>query len=172
MNKTLLGGILLSLVAQAPAMAQGNEAQPVDELYERGQRELPPRWQPLGKSHAGAVFLHQDIRKDESGRLAVWLHRDLPAVEYFEKEKPYLSTRERVLVDCKTARVGTTDLSYYDQRFAGGAMVGTNRTKNPDMTDVVPDSIEDRLVRIACAPKPRNGAAPKKKAKAPKPAAE
>lgn len=174
MNRTMITGLLLSLAAQTgPLSAQGNGARPIDDLYERGQSEMAPNWRPLAKTHAAAVFIHNDIRKADSGRLSVWTHRELPSVEYFEKEKAYLSTRERMLVDCKSARVGATDLSYYAERFAAGAIVGSSRSRNAEMADVVPDSIEDQLVRTACAPKPRKAPAPKPKAaKAPKPTSE
>lgn len=99
--------------------------------------------------------MHQDRRREGDGRIAAWLHRELISTEYFEKEKPYLSIRERLLADCKSGRLGITDVTYYGERFAKGAIVGTSKYTAPDMKDPVPDSIEDQILRNLCAAKAR-----------------
>lgn len=171
--RTIVAGLLFSLGAHAVAAhAQGEPPSTVDDLYERGQRELAPNWRPVGKSAAAAIFLHNEIRKDDSGRLAIWMHRELSSAEYFEKESAYLSTRERTLVDCKKTRLGIADVTYYGGRFASGAIVGNNRTKDAEMIDVVPDSIEDRIVKTACVAKARTPAAKAKTVKPQKSASE
>lgn len=172
-TRTIAAGLLLSLgVHAAQCHAQGEPPRGVDNLYDRGQRELAPNWRPVGKSSAAAIFLHNEIRKDDSGRIAVWMHRELSSAEYFEKENAYLSTRERMLVDCKKTRLGITDVAYYGGRFASGAVVGNNRTRDTEMIDVVPDSIEDRIVKTTCAPKVRTTAAKTRAAKPQKRASE
>jgi hypothetical protein len=50
--------------------------------------------------------------------------------------------------------VGVTDALYYSAHFGNGAVVAMNRGKPVEMAEVVPDSIEERLVNVACAPKP------------------
>lgn len=170
MNKILGGCIVLSLAASMPhAFAQPYSDKTLDELYERGQREMAPNWRALGKTHESAVFIHQDVRKAGNGMLAVWVHHELPAPAYIEKEKPYLSTRDRMLVDCKASRAGAADIAYYTERFGFGAVVWTAR-RMPEMADVVPDSIEELLVKVVCAPKPRK--APQKAKAANPPAGE
>lgn len=156
MTWLISGGLLAALFAASGACAQNRSHYTVDELYRRGQHEMAPNWRPLGKTHNAAVFIHKDIRRSDKGGATLWTDRELLSAEYFEKEKAYLSIRERMVVDCKGARIGIADTSMYSERFGGGAIVGTSRTKNPDMTDVVPDSIEDRIHQIACAPKPRS----------------
>lgn len=127
----------------------------VDALYTQGQREMSSSWRSVGKSHDAAVFMHSDRRRESDGRIAVWMHRELASSDYFEKEKPYLSIRERLLVDCKAGRLGITDTAYYGERFAKGAVVGAMKSKAPDMSDPVPDSIEDQVLRTICSPKAR-----------------
>lgn len=162
-------GLLLVLGAvAAPLYAQGDSSASIDELYVQGQRELAPNWQPIGKNASEAIFLHKETRKEDGNRLSVWLHRELSSPEYFEKENAYLSKRERLLVDCKGSRLGSSATSYYSGRFASGTVVGSDRTKSPEMIDVVPDSIEDRIVKTACAPKGRTTAKKTTKAKASK----
>jgi len=164
MNKYLAGAAMLAACA-FQVQAQPGPGQEVEALYERGQREMAPNWRPLGKTHEAAVFIHSDVRKAENGRVAVWMHYEMPAPEYIEKEKPYLSTRDRMIVDCKASRVGAADSTYYADRFGHGAVVWTNR-RTAEMVDVVPDSIEELLLRTACAPKKL--AARRKAAVAPK----
>lgn len=162
MNKFLANCMAVSIAMAVPQVfAQQNGDKALDSLYERGQREMAPNWRGLGKTKESAVFLHQDVRKTENGLLSVWAHHELPAPGYIEKEKPYLSTRDRMLVDCKTARAGTTDVAYYSDRFGYGSVVGTERRK-VELADVVPDSIEELLVKVVCAPKPHK-ALPKAK---------
>jgi len=164
MKRLLQGSLLIIfLVASSGAGAQERARDTVEDLYLRGQHEMAPNWRPLGKTHDAAIFIHKDIRKGDKGETFVWTHRELPSAEYFEKEKPYLSTRERMILDCKGARIGVADTSMYAERFGGGAVVGTSRTRNPDMVDVVPDSMEDQILKIACAPKPRSTAPVKPK---------
>ena len=158
MNKILAQCIAVSIAATAPqAFAQEYGDKALDTLYERGQREMAPNWRPLGKTRDSAVFVHQDVRKVDNGMLSVWTHHELPAPGYIEKEKPYLSTRDRMLVDCKGARTGISDIAYYSERFGFGTVVGTVR-RRAELAEVVPDSIEELLVTVVCAPKPRKAA--------------
>jgi len=167
MNSLLARCIALSIAAASPysqAFAQPRDDKTLDSLYERGQRELAPNWRGLGKTHESAVFVHQDIRKAEKGMLSVWTHHELPAAGYIDKEKAYLSTRDRVLVDCKGVRTATADIAYYAERFGYGTVVATAR-KNAELAEAVPDSIEELLVKVVCAPKTAKTA---RAAKAPK----
>lgn len=155
MKKILAQCVAVSIAVGTPqAFAQEYGDKVLDSLYERGQREMAPNWRGLGKTRESAVFVHQEVRKADNGMLSVWTHHELPAPGYIEKEKPYLSTRDRMQVDCKAARTGTTDIAYYSERFGFGAVVGTAR-KNAELADVVPDSIEELLVKVVCAPKLR-----------------
>lgn len=159
MNKFLAGGLALSLLAHlAQTHAQPVPRKAVETWAERGQQEMAPTWRKLGQSHKAAVFLHKEVKKAENGRVAVWTHSELPATEYLEKEKPYLSTRERMLVDCKSARFGLSEQTFYAEHFGRGAIVATNRFRNADMLDAVPDSLEETLVKTVCASKPRKTA--------------
>ncbi len=154
--KHLFASSLALSLAIAAAGAWGRDNHPsVDVLYERGAQEAAPNWRGLGKTHNAAVFVHHDIRKSGNAYLAVWTDHELPAPEYFQKEKAYLSTRERVLIDCKAMRIGITNIAYYAEHFGKGEIVATSKTASPDMEEVIPDSLEDQLVRTACAPKPR-----------------
>lgn len=163
----ILAGLAAILLSQSSPAASQHGAGSIDDLYTQGQREMPASWRGVGKSHDAAVFMHNDRRREGDGRIAAWMHRELASAEYFEKEKPYLSIRERVLVDCKASRLGITDVAYYGERFARGAVVGGTKFKAPDMSDPVPDSIEDQAVRILCAPKARQAPSQRQKAASP-----
>lgn len=143
------------LLSHAVSAAPQEPLRGIDELYAQGQREMSSAWRGAGKSHDAAVFMHNDRRRESDGRIAVWMHRELESVEYLEKEKPYHSIRERLLVDCKASRLGVADVAYYGERFAKGAVVGTVKSKSPDMANPVPDTIEDQVLRNICAPKAR-----------------
>lgn len=159
MNRFLAGGLAASLLAYATQIhAQSDPRKTTEAWMQRGQQEMAPTWQKLGQTHKAAVFRHKEIRKADNGRVAVWTHSELPDVAYLEKEKPYLSTRELMLVDCKSVRLGMSEQTFYAEHFARGVIVGTNRFKNADMLEAVPDSVEDTLVKIVCAPKPRKAA--------------
>lgn len=157
-------GAVLCLALHALAVhAETAAPQTVDSLYERGQHELTANWHPLGKLHNAAVFIHHDVKKLDKERVAVWRHYEYPYPEYFEKENAYLSARERVVVDCKTARVGVSDSSFYSGRFASGAIFGENKSVSLDMNVARPDSLEEQLVKSVCISKPRSKPVPKAK---------
>lgn len=167
MEKIVAGSIILCLISLAgQAGAQPDPRKALDALQERGQQEMAPSWRTLGVTHKAAVFMHNDVRKAGPDQLAVWMHNELPVTEYLEKEKAYLSLRERMLVECKSGKLGISEQAYYAERFARGAVVGTNRVRNVDMQEVVPDSIEEMLVKIVCAPKPRKAPVRRTKAEA------
>lgn len=161
------GAILCLALYTLTAHAETAAPQTVDSLYERGQHELTSNWRPLGKLYNAAVFIHHDAKKLDKDRVAVWRHYEYPYPEYFEKENAYLSARERVVVDCKTARVGVSDSSFYSGRFASGAIVGENKSVSLDMNAVRPDSLEEQLVKAVCVSKP-----PRKQRSKPAPKAE
>lgn len=168
MNTYATGSIILSFIALAGhAAAQPDPRKSLDTLIERGQQEMATNWRSLGVTHKAAVFMHNDVRKSASGQLAVWTHHEMPFMEYLEKERAYLSMRERMLVECAAGRIGISDQAFYAERFARGALVGANRIRSVEMQEVVPDSIEEMLLKIVCAPKPRKTPVPKPKAKPP-----
>ncbi len=168
MNRFLSGSAVLYLALHAATAPAQNAAIPtVDALYEQGQHALTASWRPLGKRHDAAVFLHQNIKKADNGRLAVWRDTEYPFPDYFEKEHAYLSSRERVVIDCKAATFGISETSYYAERFGKGEVVGTSKATGQEMSDAVPDSLEEHLINTACAPKPRSKPAHKKAATKP-----
>jgi len=150
-----LPGLAAIVASQTVTAAPQGGPLNMDELYAQSQRELPSSWRGVGKSHDAAIFMHQDWRRQSDGRVAVWLHRELTSQEYFEKEKPYLSLRERLLADCKAGRLGITDVTYYGERFAKGGVAGTSKYAAPEMKDPVPDSMEDQILRSLCATRAR-----------------
>jgi hypothetical protein len=174
MNRFITATLLLALAHAGAAHAQNaspglptapaGPADAVDTLYEQGRQAMAPNWRGLRKLAGEAVFIHNDVKRTAEGRLAVWTHHEFVAPEYLEKEKAYLSARERVVIDCKGERMGIADSAYYTGRFGAGAIVAKNRMASPDMTELLPDSMEAELVKTACAPKAR---APLRKTKKP-----
>lgn len=158
MNRFIACGITLGMALHfglAPALAGHVEQEvSVDALYEQGQWQIGPDWRGLGKMHEAAVFLHNETRKAEDGLLAVWRDRELAFAEYIDKEKAYLSVRERVLVDCKLRNTGVSDSTYYAARFGAGAVVARKKVTNVDMLEAVPDSLEERMIQFVCGPEP------------------
>ena len=116
---------------------------------------MPAPWAGLGKTHEAAVFLHEEIRKAEKDRVAVWRGREFAFTEYLDKQTGYLSSRERVLVDCKSHTIGISDRTYYSGRFASGPTASTQKFTVPAMMEVVPDSLDAQLLKRVCAPTPR-----------------
>jgi hypothetical protein len=156
MNTSLACSFALCVLLPAGAASANSAAHPsIDTLYEQGTRQMPPPWIGLGKTHEAAVFLHEEIRKAEKGRVAVWRGREFAFTEYLDKQTGYLSSRERVLADCKSHTIGISDQTYYTDRFASGPTAGTRNFAVPAMTAVVPDSLDARLLKIVCAPQPR-----------------
>ncbi len=156
MNKFLTGSLVLSLVWHSgQTFAQFTSDQPLNLLYEQGAREMAPDWRGLGKTHNAAIFFHHGVKKADNGRLSVWTHHEFHTAEYLEKEKTYLSSRGRMLIDCKASTLALSEQAYYSQRFARGVIIGTSSMKEVDMKEAFPDSIEERLLKTVCAPAPR-----------------
>lgn len=154
MNTSLACSFALCLLVPASLAYANPGAHPsIDALYEQGTRQLPPPWVGLGKTHEAAVFLHKEIRKAGKDRVAVWRGREFSFTEYLDKQTAYLSSRERVLVDCKNHTIGISDQTYYAERFASGPTAGMRKVASPAMAAVVPDSLDARLLKIVCAPK-------------------
>jgi len=164
MKRALLAmGMLLAAVGALAGPMQIPIA--IGDLYQQGQLTLLPDWKPLGKNYRAAVFVQSAPPRTAATYLAAWTDYELPFPEYYEKEKAYLSIRERMLLDCKGGKAGISSASFYAGQFGSGAIVAVKREDKPDMLDVVPDSIEDRLLKQVCpAPKRvRHRAAPHKK---------
>jgi hypothetical protein len=127
-----------------------------ESLYREGESGMGKAWQGLRKLDESAVFLHRDVRKGEKETVYVWTGREFVDPHYHEKEKPYLSTRERLVIDCAGMRAGVTESAFYEKRFGAGEPIARVQQK-PEMIDILPDSIEEQMHHIACAkpaPKP------------------
>jgi hypothetical protein len=121
-------------------------------LYRQGEFTMGPSWQGLRKLEDSAVFLHRDARRPDKDAAYVWVDKEFVHPGFYEKEKPYLSMRNRVLIDCAGMRSGVAESAYYQRRFGEGEAFARVLQK-PDMTDILPDSMEEQMHRIACAPK-------------------
>jgi hypothetical protein len=149
MNTRFLSTLATLVLTVAPV----TWAQTVDALYEQGQHALPAGWKALTRTETAAVFVHNDVHNAEGGKLAVWTHKELAAPEYFEKDKAYLSIRERTLVDCKAGRTGISDWVAYAGRYAAGGAIAKEK-RDKEMSEAVPDSPEAKLLATVCALKP------------------
>lgn len=153
MSRIIVGGFALWAASHfGLALAQTNPETVVDTLYERGQWQISPNWRGLGKVSDTAEFLHDEHLKTSDGRIAVWRDREFALTRFLDKETAYLSVRERVLVDCKSRKYGISDWSYYAGRFGSGAIVETKQSEKVEMMLAVPDSLEERLIKIVCTP--------------------
>jgi hypothetical protein len=125
-------------------------------LYREGESGMGKAWQGLRKLDESAVFLHRDVRKADKDMVYVWTGKEFVYPHYHEKEKPYLSIRERIVIDCAGMRAGVTESAFYEKRFGTGEAIARVQQR-PDMIDILPDSIEEQMHHIACArpaPKP------------------
>lgn len=151
------------------AAASGSRME-VLEIYEEGKQRLAPRWHGLRMLDGAAVFIRKEMPKGEKGRVDVWLHRELAAPQYHEKEKSYLSVRERFMADCGARRLGLAEWVYYAGRFGEGQVIKRANTEQPELNSALPDSLEEQVLSIACPIKQRKVFAKAKKP--PKPKAE
>ncbi|NEX60318.1 surface-adhesin E family protein [Noviherbaspirillum galbum] len=154
---------LQSVLDQAPESAAS--------LYRQGEFSMGPSWRGLRALQDAAVFLHRSVRRGENGTMLAWTDRELLRSAYLEKERPYLSLREHVSIDCAGMRVGVLESVYYEQRFGGGEPLARIRQK-PEMIDILPDSLEDQMQRIACESKPSAKPAGKSASKSASPKAD
>lgn len=140
----------------------------LQEIYAEGKQRLAPRWRGLRMLDGVAVFIRQEMPKAEKGQVGVWLHRELAAPHYHEKEKSYFSIRERFVVDCNMHRLGLAEWAYYAGHFGEGQVVARANVEQPELNSVLPDSLEEQVVGIACPAKPRKAPAKAKKPLKPK----
>jgi hypothetical protein len=119
-------------------------------LYREGESGMGKAWQGLRKLEESAVFLHRDVRKADKDMVYVWTGKEFVYPHYHEKEKPYLSTRERIVIDCAGMRAGVTESVFYEKRFGTGEPIARAQQR-PDMIDILPDSMEEQMHHIACA---------------------
>lgn len=125
------------------------------EIYAEGAYRLAPRWRGVRMLDDAAVFIRQEVPKVDKGQVSVWLGRELVTPRYYEKEKPYLSMRERFVADCRTRRLGLSEWAYYSGQFGEGQVVTRDKTGQPELNSTLPDSLEEQVVGIACSPKQR-----------------
>lgn len=152
--KRVFIALLFHSAAAAFAAPPASLAKPTTTNMNEGSPAGPmPGWRTLALSHeALPVYLHGEIQKMGQGLLAVWMHRELANAEYFEKEKIYRSTRERIVVDCKSARTAVTDAVFYSEHFGKGRIAGATKGSAAEMFPVVPDSVEEQLLKAVCRP--------------------
>lgn len=181
----LLRAAGVALIAAVPAMAHANDFDfaraasaareqartELEEIYAQGQQKLAPPWRGLGVMDDAAVFIRAETASAGKNQVSIWTDRELPVPGYFEKEKPYVSVRERFVADCAAHRLGLVEWVYYSDRYGSGAMVVHDRNAQPEMRETLPDSLEEQIRSIAC-PKPAPKPAPKPRKKIAKPKAE
>lgn len=161
-----------ALIAALPALSQAQDdfdfkraqtaasdraRKEMEEIYSQGEQKLAPPWRGLRMQDDGAVFIRAETASAGKNQVSIWTERELPVPDYFEKEKPYSSMRERFVVDCGAHRLGVAEWAYYSGRYASGAVVAHDRNAQPDMSEFLPDSLESQIHTVACpkpAPKP------------------
>lgn len=154
--------------ARAMTAAREQARTELEEMYTQGQQKLAPPWRGLRVEEDAAVFLRAETAPAGKKQVFVWVDRELPGPAYFEKEKPYVSVRERFVADCGAHRLGLAEWVYYSGRYGSGSLVARDRNTQPEMRETLPDSLEEQIRNAAC-PKPAPKPAPKPKKKAAKP---
>lgn len=160
--------------ARAAEEAANRSRAELEELYAQGEQKLAPPWRGLRVTDDAAVFVRADPTPAGKNQVTIWTERELPVPGYFEKEKPYLSVRERFVAECNARRIGLAEWVYYSGRYGSGAPVARDRIAQPEMSEPLPDSLEEQIHGAACPkPLPKSPAPkPKPKKAAAKPAAD
>lgn len=168
--------------ARARAAASEQVRVELEEIYAQGEQKLAPPWRGLRVLENAAVFIRAETAPAGKRPVSIWIDRELPVPGYHEKEKPYVSVRERHVADCGARRLGLAEWVYYSGRYGTGAVVARDRNAQPEMSEPLPDSLEEQIHGIACpkpvpkpVPKPKKPAKPKTdadQASAPKEAAK
>lgn len=154
--------------ARASTAAREQARTELEEIYSQGAQKLAPPWRGLRVLDDAAVFIRAETAAAGKNQVSIWTDRELPVPGYFEKEKPYVSIRERFIADCSARRLGLAEWVYYSGRYGSGAVVTRDRNAQPEMNESLPDSLEEQIRGVAC-PKPAPKPAPKpKKAVKPK----
>lgn len=122
----------------------------VASLYREGEFGMGKAWQGLRKLEESAVFLHRDVRRAEKDMVYVWTDKEFVHPHYHQKEWPYLSMRERIIIDCSGMRAGVVESAFYEKRFGTGEPIARVQQR-PEMIDILPDSMEEQMHHIACA---------------------
>jgi hypothetical protein len=164
----LAGAYALAIQAQSEtlcttALACERTRIETQDIYMQGVQRLAPRWHGLRTLDDAAVFIRSETSKAEKGHVSVWLDRELVAPRYHEKEMPYLSMRERFVVDCNARQLGLAEWAYYSERFGEGQVVTRNKSGQAELNSPLPDSLEEQVVGIACPQKQRKTSVAKKK---------
>ncbi|HEX7650925.1 MAG TPA: surface-adhesin E family protein [Noviherbaspirillum sp.] len=171
----------LALIAALPALSQAQDdfdfkraqsaasdraRKEMEEIYSQGEQKLAPPWRGLRMQDDAAVFIRAETASAGKNQVSIWTERELAVPDYFEKEKPYSSVRERFVVDCGARRLGVAEWAYYSGRYASGAVVAHDRNAQPDMSEFLPDSLESQIHAVACPkPPPKPVRKPKKPVK-------
>lgn len=154
--------------ARAATAARERARMELEEIYAQGQQKLTPPWRGLSVQDDGAVFIRAETVSAGKNQVSIWTDRELPVPGYVDKEKPYISVRERFVADCGTRRLGLVEWVYYSGRYGSGAMITHEQNAQPDMREILPDSLEEQIRSVAC-PKPPPKPAPKPRKKIAKP---
>jgi hypothetical protein len=151
---------------RAQTAASNRARKEMEEIYSQGEQKLAPPWRGLRMQDDGAIFIRAETASAGKSQVSIWTERELPVPDYFEKEKPYSSVRERFVVDCNSRRLGVAEWAYYSGRYASGAVVAHDKNAQPDMTEFLPDSLESQIHAVACPkPAPKLVRKPKKSVK-------
>lgn len=157
-------------VARAVAAAHDQARKELEEIYAYGTQKLAPPWRGLLVQDDAAIFVRpESATPPAKGQGSVWTDRELPVPGYVDKEKPYVSVRERFVADCGGRKLGLAEWVYYSERYGSGAVVARDRNAQPEMTQPLPDSLEEQIHTAACpkpVPKPPKPKPVKKVAKA------
>ena len=149
-------------VARASMAARERARTELEEIYAQGAQKLAPPWRGLRVQDDAAIFIRAETSATGKNQVSIWMDRELPVPGYFEKEKPYVSIRERFVADCGARRLGLAEWVYYSGRYGSGAVVARDRNAQPEMNESLPDSLEEQIRGVAC-PKPAPKPAPKRK---------
>lgn len=149
------------LLGTAPAC--GRDLASADELYQQGQRQLPAHWRGLGSTAEAAVFVQADTKKTPDGHYMLWRSRELVDPGYFDKEQVFRSIRERIVVDCAGRRIGVNARAYLAGHFGTGTVAASSEVAPVEWSMVLPDTLDEQLLRSVCKPKQRKVAGAQKK---------
>jgi hypothetical protein len=111
-----------------------------------------PAWRAVGGTNEFDLYIRPDsIRREGQGTTKVWFLTDYALPSVLPRDpKRYKSQMSLYRVDCNDFKLGLLQSVGYSSANGKGGRNPAAANPSPPLTDVIPDSVGESMVRVVC----------------------
>jgi hypothetical protein len=112
-------------------------------------------WEEKVSDGISKIYFNKSTIRKNGQIIKMWVLEDFVTVQRISDGRKYKSSKVYHAIDCKSEMRAIASIVFYESEFGGGKVIVSlyNQEKNWNWKPIVPDSISEMMLKVACGKK-------------------